>query len=173
VRSGTRTRTNTTPNDTKPVLWGEVGARTLKKALLQCGQSPGFSVWSKAAADCAEWRKLCGQVTPTPRPKPIAFDEQVRAVFYGPPLPLPPLPPLSRLPRLPPTLLSPPPSPLPQWQLEVLDLGLGLRSKSLLVPTWTSKLRAHSTHGTFDQLACKHELGQCDRGRLASPQEPR
>ena len=28
--------------------------------------------------------------------------------------PLPPLPPLSQLPRLPPTLLSPPPSPLPQ-----------------------------------------------------------
>jgi hypothetical protein len=28
--------------------------RTLKKALLQCGQSPGFSDWSKVAAGRAE-----------------------------------------------------------------------------------------------------------------------
>jgi hypothetical protein len=75
---------------------------------------------------------------------------------------LPPLPPLSRLPRLssaaplPPTLLSPPPLPLPQWQLEVLEMLLGLRFKPLLVPTWTSKLRGHSTLGTFDQPACRH-----------------
>jgi hypothetical protein len=34
--------------------------RILKKALLQCGQSPDFAVWSKAAADRAEWRKLRG-----------------------------------------------------------------------------------------------------------------
>ena len=61
--------------------------RALKKALLQCGQSPGFSVWSKVAADRAEWRKLRGQMTLTPRPKPTAFDEQVREIFYGPPLP--------------------------------------------------------------------------------------
>jgi hypothetical protein len=36
--------------------------RTLKKALLQCGQSPGFSVWSKVAADRVEWKKLRGQI---------------------------------------------------------------------------------------------------------------
>ena len=61
--------------------------RTLKKALLQCGQSPGFSVWSKVAADRVEWRKLRGQMTPAPRPKRTAFDEQVREILYGQPLP--------------------------------------------------------------------------------------
>ena len=50
-------------------------------------------------------------MTPTPRPKPTAFDEQVREIYR---CLTPPLPPLSRLPRLPPILLSPPPSPLPQ-----------------------------------------------------------
>ena len=90
--------------------------RTLKKALLQCGQPPDFSVWSKVAAGRVDWRKLCGQMTPTPRPKPTAFDGLVREIFYGPPLPNAPAAPaaLSRPPRLPPTLLSPPPSPLPQ-----------------------------------------------------------
>ena len=65
--------------------------------------------------------------------------------------------PLSRLPRLPPALLSPPPSPLPQWQLEVPELRLGLRFKPLLVPTWNRKLRVHKPLGTFDQLVCRHE----------------
>jgi hypothetical protein len=34
--------------------------------------------------------------------------------------------------RLPPTLLSPPPSPLPQWPPAALELRLGLRLKPLL-----------------------------------------
>ena len=82
--------------------------RTLKKALLQCGQSPGFSVWSKVAADRVEWRKLCGQMTPTPRPKPTAFDEQVREIFYGPPLPNAPAAPAA--PAVPATPAAPDPA---------------------------------------------------------------
>jgi hypothetical protein len=82
--------------------------RTLKKALLQCGQSPGFSVWSKVAADRAEWRKLRGQMTPTPRPKPTAFDEQVREIFYGPPLPNAPAAPAA--PAVPATPAAPGPA---------------------------------------------------------------
>ena len=62
--------------------------RTVKKALIQCGQAPEFLVWSKVAADRTKWRKICGQMTPTPRPKPTVYAEQVREVFYGPP-PLP------------------------------------------------------------------------------------
>jgi hypothetical protein len=58
-------------------------------------------------------------------------------------------------------------------QLEVLELRLGLRLKLLLVLTWTSKFRVHSTLGTFDQIVCRHEWRQCDRGRWASSQETR
>ena len=53
------------------MTWG----RTLKKALVQCGQSPDFAVWSKVAADRGEWRKLWGQKTLPPRQKPTAYAE--------------------------------------------------------------------------------------------------
>ena len=61
--------------------------RTLKKALVRCGQSPDFGVWSKVAADRVEWRKLFDQTPLMPRPKPTAYAEQVREIFYGPPPP--------------------------------------------------------------------------------------
>ena len=70
--------------------------RTLPKVLLQCGQSPDFSVWSKVAADRVEWGELRGQMTPTPRPKPTALDEQVRENFSAHRCLTPPLPPLWR-----------------------------------------------------------------------------
>ena len=40
-----------------------------------------------AAADRVEWRKLRGQMPPRPRQKSTAYDEQVREIVYGPPLP--------------------------------------------------------------------------------------
>ena len=58
--------------------------RTLKKALIQCGQAPNIAVWSKVTADRTEWRKIWGQMTPMPRAKPTAYAEQVHEVFYGP-----------------------------------------------------------------------------------------
>ena len=71
------------------MTWG----RTLKKALVRCGQSPDFAVWSKVAADRGEWRKLWGQKTPLPRQKPTAYAEQVLDIFYGPGPPPPDAPP--------------------------------------------------------------------------------
>ena len=108
---------NPRPIGSPLMTWG----RTLKKALVRCGQSPDFAVWSKAAANRGEWRKLWGQKTPLPRPKPTAYAEQVHDIFYGPPppdaphpiapianLPVPqPLPP----PHLPAPLPAPPPPP--------------------------------------------------------------
>ena len=67
--------------------------RTLKKALVRCGQSPDFAVWSKVAADRGEWRKLWGQNTPLSRQKPTAYAEQVLDIFYGPGPPPPDAPP--------------------------------------------------------------------------------
>ena len=89
--------------------------RTLKKALVRCGQSLDFAVWRKVAANRGEWRKLWGQKTPLPRPKPTAYAEQVHDIFYGPPPPDAPHPiaPIANLPAPPP--LPPPhlPAPLP------------------------------------------------------------
>ena len=89
----------------------------MKKALVRCGQSPDFAVWSKVAADRGEWRKLRGQMTPLPRPKPTAYAEQVHDIFYGPPPPdaPPPIAPIALLPAAPlPAPLPPPlPAPLP------------------------------------------------------------
>jgi len=71
------------PTGSPPMTFG----RTLKKALVRCGQSPDFGVWSKVAADRVEWRKLFDQTPLMPRPKPTAYAEQVRDIFYGPPPP--------------------------------------------------------------------------------------
>ena len=65
----------------------------MKKALVRCGQSPDFAVWSKVAADRGEWRKLWGQNTPLSRQKPTAYAEQVLDIFYGPGPPPPDAPP--------------------------------------------------------------------------------
>ena len=102
---------NPRPIGSPLMTWG----RTLKKALVRCGQSPDFAVWSKVAANRGEWRKLWGQKTPLPRPKPTAYAEQVHDIFYGPPPPDAPHPtaPIANLPAPPP--LPPPhlPAPLP------------------------------------------------------------
>ena len=98
--------------------------RTLKKALVRCGQSPDFAVWSQAAADRIKWRETCGQMTPLPRPKPSSYADQVHEIFYGrrphdapadptPPNPAPPLTPPnpdSQIHSSPPPSRSPPPS---------------------------------------------------------------
>jgi hypothetical protein len=75
--------------------WGPLAAIP-SFSVVSLRQSPGFSVWSKVAAGRVDWRKLCGQMTPTPRPKPAAFDEQVREIFYGPPLPNAPAAPAAK-----------------------------------------------------------------------------
>jgi hypothetical protein len=99
------------PTGSPLMTWG----RTLKKALVRCGQSPDFTVWSKVAADRGEWRKLCGQMTPLPRPKPTAYAEQVHEIFYGPPPPdaSPFIAPIALLPLAPVVLPAPFPAPLP------------------------------------------------------------
>ena len=105
--------------------------RTLKKALVRCGQSPDFAVWSQAAADRIKWRETCGQMTPLPRPKPSSYADQVHEVFYGrrphdapadptPPNPAPPLTPPNPD-SLPDSLLAPP-VPLPAPLLAPLPL---------------------------------------------------
>ena len=94
---------NPRPIGSPLMTWG----RTLKKALVRCGQSPDFAVWSKVAANRGEWRKLWGQKTPLPRPKPTAYAEQVHDIFYGPPPPDAPHP-IAPIANLPAPLLAPP-----------------------------------------------------------------
>ena len=57
--------------------------RTLKKALIKCGQSPSFAVWRQAASDRMFWRQMCGQLAPLPRPKPGSYTDQVHEIIYG------------------------------------------------------------------------------------------
>ena len=60
---------NPRPAGSSLMAWGY----TLKKALIRCGQSPGFAVWRQAAADRIFWRQICGQLAPLPRPKPASY----------------------------------------------------------------------------------------------------
>ena len=72
---------NPRPAGSPLMTWG----RTLKKALIKCGQSPSFAVWRQAAADRMSWRQMCGQFAPLPRPKPTSYTGQVHETIYGPP----------------------------------------------------------------------------------------
>ena len=72
---------NPRPTGSPLVTWG----RTLKKALIKCGQSPSFDVWRQAAADRMSWRQNYGQFAPLPRPKPTSYADQVHEIIYGPP----------------------------------------------------------------------------------------
>ena len=65
------------------MTWG----RTLKKALIKCGQPPSFAVWRQAATDRISWRQMCGQFAPLPRPKPTSYADQVHEIIYGSPTP--------------------------------------------------------------------------------------
>ena len=108
---------NLRPAGSPLMTWG----RTLKKALIKCGQSPSFAVWRQAAADRMSWRHMCSQLAPLPRPKPTSYADQVHEITYGPPprlgtsaakptTPAPPQPP-----ALPPATPPPAASPtLPQ-----------------------------------------------------------
>ena len=109
--------------------------RTLKKALVRCGQSPNFGVWSKVAADRVEWRKLFDQTPLMPRPKPTAYAEQVREIFYGPPPPpnffaaappqIPPPPPThTHPPTTSPPSSQPPPLPPPPIPIQIPNANL-------------------------------------------------
>ena len=47
---------NPRPARSPLMTWG----RTLKKALIMCGQSPSYAVWRQAAADRMFRRQVCG-----------------------------------------------------------------------------------------------------------------
>ena len=72
---------NPRPTGSPLITWG----RTLKKAVIMCGQSPSFAVWRQAAADRMSWRQMCGQFAPLPRPKPASYADQVYEIIDSPP----------------------------------------------------------------------------------------
>ena len=60
---------NNRPTGSPLMTWG----RTLKKALIKCGQSPSFAAWRQAAADRMFLRQMCGRFALPPRLRPVRY----------------------------------------------------------------------------------------------------